>query len=256
MINYEENQKKRLMDSIELENYINNKYKIEINNISLKIDKYLNMTGHSFTIYTDIKMDANELKKYDKKTSKITIKFTIYGKYNKIVGTGENTVYFDGGLFDSEFKGSKTTNYEFNDYILKDINKIKIQIDAELNEISTTHKVNTNIDKEKTKILKLIETEPEIENKYNVKIENFGLKIDIESNMMFFYTDVSVNKTDWRSIGFKCVLYNKNNSIIDMNIQYIYSNSFTGLDTLEFPFFKYYKNIDKVKIFPATVTTN
>ncbi len=256
MINYEENQKERLMDSIELENFINNKYKIEIKNISLKIDKYLNMTGHSFTIYTDIKMDTNELKKYDKKTSKITIKFTIYGKYNKIVDTGENTIYFDGGLFDSEFKGSRTTDYEFNDFILKDINKIKIQIDAELNEISTTHKVDINIDKEKTKLLNLIQTMPEIENKYSIKIENFGIKIDIEANMIIFYADTSINGTDWNSICFKCVLYDENDSIIDMAAKYIYSNSFTGLDTLEFSFFKYYKNIEKVKIFPSDIITN
>ena len=254
MIDYVENEKKRLLNSMVVENFINEEYKIEIENISLKVDKYLNMTGHSFTIYTDIKMDIDELKKYDKKTSKITIKFTVYGKYNKIVGTGENTIYFDGGLFDTEFKGSRTTNYEFNDFILKDINKIKMQIDADLNEISTMPEDGDNIDTVKVKLLNSIETNDRIEREYDIKLENFGIKIDIENDSMIFYADTSISSLNWSFISFKCVLYDKDNSILDMSLCNIHADLFTGIDTLDFSFFQYYNNIAKVKIFPSTIT--
>ena len=103
--------KSRLLGSIEILNMVDN-HKIKLEHIGLKIEKYINIDGYNMTIFSDVIMDKEELSKYNKENSQIMIDFTLYDNEGNIIDTGDVTVYFDGGLFDSEFKGSKTIKFE------------------------------------------------------------------------------------------------------------------------------------------------
>lgn len=256
-------EKNRLLKSINVVKMHGIKTKIQIENIGLRIDKYINYKGYNLVFFSDIKMNPAEINKYDKETSKITINLTLYNKKKNIIDNGEVTIYFDGGLFSTEFKGSKTVEYEFRDLNLSNVNEIKIQIDADLTKLKDKNLEDTQIDiknpvesndsneEERIRILKCIERMPEIEKKYGITIENVGLKID--GNRMTFYLDVSITSTNWSYIEFKCVLYDKNNSIIGSTFANVTSDGFIGFDTLSSLPTSYQNNIHKVRIYPSKV---
>lgn len=255
--------KSRLLQSIGILNMVDN-HNIKLEHIGLKIEKFINIDGYNMTIFSDVIMDKEELSKYNKENSQIMIDFTLYDNDSNIIDTGDVTVYFDGGLFDSEFKGSKTIKFEFRDLKLENIDEIEIQIDAYLDGDSMDDEfinqnsdpepqiiTDRNLDEYRTQIIKSIERIPKIEEKFGITIENFGLNIE---NDLTFFAETSIESTDWSFIEFKCVLYDENNAIIDSTFTNISSHGFIGFDTIRFLPLKYHDNIAKVKIYPSQVT--
>ena len=127
-------EKERLLDLVQVSYLCDEELSIKLDNIDLDIEKNINGVGHNLTIISNVKMDSNELEKYDKCNSEININYTLYDEEYSNIELDSTSIYFDGGVFESEFTGEKTIRHQFFNLNLNDIEEILIEIDAYLYE--------------------------------------------------------------------------------------------------------------------------
>jgi len=103
------------------------------------------------------------------------------------------------------------------------------------------------------RLIKKIETLEAFEERMQIRLENFTIKVDEEKWVRILCEVYPINGATINSdMHIECILYDKENSILEKDDTYITSEDFFGFEVVELNFQEdgIADEIDKIRIYP------
>jgi len=103
------------------------------------------------------------------------------------------------------------------------------------------------------RLIKRIERLEAFEERMQIRLENFTIKVDEEKWVRILFEVYPIDGTTIDSnMNIECILYDKENSILEKDYTYITSEDFFGFEVVELNFQEdgIADEIDKIRIYP------